>query len=296
MKKLNILKLFFSLSIFSVVIKFSEIKIKLNYFTLEAFLILTIFLLISFFFIFLRTNVIYNYNKLLSTKKLFFLTMYSWSATTLLISGVNEYIKFIFFKRLGWSNFMSLLFFEKILNLLTIFIFIFVIVFILGEYNFFFFINKCIFFFIFLLLIYYLFKNNFFLQKIPYLNFINYNFKNIINYQTYNSLFKVFFCNIILHLLSFFSFFQIILFFEIKINFKILLLLYFTNYISGLFQVFPGGLGIRELMFIILSKTTNSDQNVFLNLSIFLTSFQIFAATIIYFYSNYFLFKKKRLT
>lgn len=296
MKKLNILKFFFSLSIFFVVIKFSEIKIKFNYFTLEAFLILTIFLLISFFFIFLRTNIIYNYNKLLSTKKLFFFTMYSWSATTLLISGVSEYIKFIFFKRIGLSIFMSLLFFEKIVNLLTIFIFIFAIVFILGEYNFFFSINKYIFFFIFLLFIYYLFKNNFFLQKIPYLNFINYNFKKILNYQTYNSLFKIFFCNIILHFLSFFSFFQIILFSEIKIDFKILLLLYFTNYISGLFQVFPGGLGIRELMFIILSNITDSDQNVFLNLSIFLTSFQIFAAIIIYFYSYYFLFKKKRLT
>ena len=296
MKKLNTLKFFFSLSIFFVVIKFSEIKIKFNYFTLEAFLILTIFLLISFFFIFQRTNIIYNYNKLLTTKKLFFLTIYSWSATTLLISGVSEYIKFIFFKRLGWSFFLSLLFFEKILNLITILIFIFLIVFIFGENNFFFFINKYIFFFIFLLFTYYLFKNNFFLQKIPYLNFINYNFKNVLNYQTYNSLFKIFFCNIILHLLSFFSFFQIILFFEIKIDFKILLLLYFTNYISGLFQVFPGGLGIREFMFIILSNLTNSDQNVFLNLSIFLTSFQIFAAIIIYFCSYYFLFKKKRLT
>lgn len=296
MKKLNTLKFFFSLSIFFVVIKFSEIKIKFNYFTLEAFLILTIFLLISFFFIFQRTNIIYNYNKLLTTKKLFFLTIYSWSATTLLISGVSEYIKFIFFKRLGWSFFLSLLFFEKILNLITILIFIFVIVFIFGENNFFFFINKYIFFFIFLLFTYYLFKNNFFLQKIPYLNFINYNFKNVLNYQTYNSLFKIFFCNIILHLLSFFSFFQIILFFEIKIDFKILLLLYFTNYISGLFQVFPGGLGIREFMFIILSNLTNSDQNVFLNLSIFLTSFQIFAAIIIYFCLYYFLFEKKRLT
>ena len=296
MKKLNILKIFFSLSVFFVVIKFSEIKIKFNYFTLEAFLILSIFLLISFFFIYLRTNIIYNYNKLLTSKKLFFLTIYSWSATTLLISGVSEYIKFIFFKRIGWSIFISLLFFEKILNLITIFIFVFLIVFILGEYNFFFFINKYIFFFIFLLFIYYLFKNNFFFQKIPYLNFINYNFKNILNYQTYNSLFKIFLCNIILHTISFFSFFQIILFFEIKIDFKILLLLYFTNYISGLFQVFPGGLGIREFMFIILSNITDSDQNVFMNLSIFLTSFQIFAATIIYFYSYYFLFKKKRLT
>jgi len=292
MKKLNILKILFSLSLFLVVIKLSEVKIKFNYFTLEACLILTIFLLISFFFIFLRTDIIYNYNKLLSKKKLFLLTIYSWSATNLLISGVNEYIKFIFFKRIGWSIFMSLLFFEKILNLLTIFIFIFVIVFFI-EYNFFFFINKYIFFFIFLLFIYYLFKNNFFLQKIPYLNFINYSFKNILNYQTYNSLFKIFFCNIILHVLSFFSFFQIILFFEIKIDLKILLLLYFTNYISGLFQVFPGGLGIREFMFIIFSNMTDSDQNVFMNLSIFLTSFQIFAAIVIYFYSYYFLFKKR---
>jgi uncharacterized membrane protein YbhN (UPF0104 family) len=295
MKKLNILKFFFSLSIFFFVIKFSKIKINFNYFTLEAFLILTIFLLTSFFFISLRTNIIYNYNKLLSIKKLFFLTIYSWSATTLLISGVSEYIKFIFFKRIEWSIFISLLFFEKILNLFTIFLLIFVIVFILSEDNFLFSINKYIFFF-FLLFVYYLFKNNFFLQKIPYLNFINYNFKQILNNQSYISLFKILLCNIILHLLSFFSFFQIILFLEIKIDFKTLLLLYCINYISGLLQIFPGGLGIREFMFIILSNITNSDQNAFLNLSIFLTSFHILAAIIIYFYSYYHLFKKKRLT
>ena len=296
MKKLNILKILFSLSIFFAVIKFYKIKINFNYFNLEAFLILTIFLLISFFIISLRTNIIYNNNKLFSIKKLFFLTIYSWSASTLLISGVSEYIKFVFFKRIGWSNFISLLFFEKILNLFTIFLLIFVIVFILSEDNFLFSINKYIFFFIFLLFIYYLFKNNFFLEKIPYLNFINYNFKQILNNQLYIGLFKILLCNIILHLLSFFSFFQIILFLEIKIDFKTLLLLYFTNYISGLLQVFPGGLGIREFMFIILSNVTNNDQSVFVNLSIFLTLFHIFAALIIYFYSYYFLFKKKRLT
>jgi len=230
MKKLSILKFFFSLSIFFVVIKFSEIKISLSYFTLEAFLILTIFLLISFFFISLRTHIIYNYSKLLSVKKIFLLTIYSWSTTNLLISGVSEYIKFIFFKRIGRSIFISLVFFEKILNLLTILIFIFAIVFILGEHNFF--INKYIFFFIFLLFIYYLFENNFFLQKIPYLNFINYDFKNILNYQTYNSLFKILFCNIFLHLISFFSFFNIILLFEIKIiyNYRLTMILKSLNY------------------------------------------------------------------
>ena len=70
---------------------------------------------------------------------------------------------------------------------------------------------------------------------------------------------------------------------KLEFNLLTLLIIYFFYYLSGVFQIFPGGLGIRELLFFILSQVSYVNAADLINLSIFITSFNIVFSLLIYF-------------
>ena len=112
----------------------------------------------------------------------------------------------------------------------------------------------------------------------------------IIKSYSNNDIFKIFLINLLIHFVSFCNLYLILTILKIKLSFSILLLLYFFYYLSGIFQIFPGGLGIRELLFFLLSNIANLNTDDLLNLSIFITSFNIIFSIIIYFILSYLFF------
>jgi len=79
----------------------------------------------------------------------------------------------------------------------------------------------------------------------------------------------------LIHYLSFTGFFLIIHYLNVKISTINLFVLYFIKYLSGLFQLFPSGMGIREFLFFAVASTMNLDVETMVHLSLVFTTFNI---------------------
>ena len=121
------------------------------------------------------------------------------------------------------------------------------------------------------------------MQKIPYFNLINFNLNIIIKSFLMKDFILLILTNISLHLVSFLNLYLILTTLNIEFNLYILSTIYFVYYLSGLLQIFPGGLGIRELLFFILSQISYINGQDLINLSIFITSLNIIFSFLIYF-------------
>ena len=296
MKKISFLKLFLGLSLFFIVIRFANVNIHLNYLNFKIFLSLLFSLFFSITLITLRTNLVYNTKKILNFYQLYLFNIYSWSLNNIFISAISEIFKFNFYRKISKINLVSYIFLEKItvifsLIILIIFYFLFLFYLNLLTINL---IYLIIIIFLSLLIFYCAFKSNFLLQRIPYLNLFNFNLNTSIKTLSSVDYFKLILINLCIHLVSFLNLFIILSILKIKLSLIILLFFYFFYYLSGIFQIFPSGLGIRELLFLFYAYKQNLNTNDFLNVSVTITSFNIFLSFVI----NVFLFitmKKNKL-
>jgi hypothetical protein len=211
MTKLNIFKFALSIAVFFYIIKVSDVKIDTRYVSFETFLILFFFLGASLFFISLRTNIIYNKFKKYKFSNIFFFNIFSWSASTLLVSGTNEILKFFFFKDLKKVDFFCYLIFEKMTFVIS---FLFIVTLFMLVENFFFNSGELFIFFIFFiifLLSIYLFYKSFYIKIIPYINFLNFNIKQISNLFSTTDNIKLIIVNIIIQLIPLITFYKFFL-------------------------------------------------------------------------------------
>ena len=289
--KFNILKIFFSLTLFVIVIRISNIDFKDSFINVNNFTILLFTTLLSLTVISIRNNIIYNFNNKLKFKEIFIFTTRAWSLSNFFFSGVSEFMKLFFFKKLSKNQILSFIIIEKFITLyaltLIITIVFFCFYFITNDYFFFY---TTLYLIIFLLVLLIFFKKDFFLSFYPYFNIFNYDFDLSKKFFTLKKNLKISFAIVLLHLLSFTSFVLILFFSNFNISFFHLFILYSIHYLSGLFQIFPSGIGIRELSFFVVANTINLDVEKVVHLSLVFTTFNIFFSililVLIYFFSR----------
>jgi len=295
MKSNVILKFFFAICLFIAVIKFSKTNIHLNYFNYKIFLILLFSLFLSIFLISLRVNIIYNTTSHFKFYQLFLFNIYTWSLSNFFISGTTEVLKIFFFKNINKTVLFSYIFLEKTIVIFSSVILTILYLIILSYTNVLNF-NLTYLIIIFFLVIYFfliLLKLNFIVQKIPYLNILSFNLYKIIESFSKSSFLLLVLVNAGVHLVSFFNLFLILLLLKIKLDFLILLILYLFYYLSGILQIFPNGLGIRELLFFFLANLANLNSDNLINLSIVITSLNFLISSIIIIFFSIYLLKKK---
>jgi uncharacterized membrane protein YbhN (UPF0104 family) len=281
--KLNILKFFFSLTLFVIIIRISNINLNDNFINVNNFTILLFTTLLALIVISIRNNVIYNFNNKLKFKEIFIFTIRAWSLSNFFFSGVSELLKIFFFKMLSKNQILSFILIEKFITLFTLTLIIttvcFLFYFITNDYFFFY---TTFYLIILLLVLLIVFEKNFFLSFYPYLNILSYDFDfSKKKFFTLKKNLKISLAIILLHFLSFTSFVLILFFSNLNISIFHLFILYFIHYLSGLFQIFPSGIGIRELSFFVVANTINLDVEKVVHLSIVFTSFNIFFSTLI---------------
>lgn len=247
-------------------------------------LILFFSLCISILIISLRTHIIYNKERSISFYNLCIFNFFGWCINNIFIAGTNELLKIFFFRKLGKINLLCYIFIEKSTTAITLFFLINIYLFLLYYLNFlpYRLFNILLIFPSLIFFCYFIFKNNFFIQSVPYLNLISFNLNIIIKLFLMKDFFLLFLANITLHTVSFFNLYLILTTLNIEFNLYILLVIYFVYYLSGVLQIFPGGLGIREFLFFILSLVSYINADDLINLSIFITSLNIIFAFLIY--------------
>jgi uncharacterized membrane protein YbhN (UPF0104 family) len=280
--KFNILKIFFSLTLFVIIIRISNIDLNDSFIKVNNFTILLFTTLIALIVISIRNNIIYNSNNKLKFKEIFIFTIRAWSLSNFFFSGVSEFMKLFFFKKLSKNQILSFIIIEKFITLFTLTLIITIIFFCFYFItNDFFFFYTTLYLIIFLLVLLISFKKDFFLSFYPYFNIFNYDFDFSKRFFTLKKNLKISFTITLLHLLSFTSFVLIIFFLNLDISFFHLFILYFIHYLSGLLQFFPSGIGIRELSFFVVANTINLDVEKVVHLSLVFTTFNIFLSILI---------------
>jgi hypothetical protein len=147
----------------------------------------------------------------------------------------------------------------------------------------FFFYHNIFFLFFFLLIFLISFKKNFFLKFFPYFNIFYYDFYSIKKFYHLKKYLKITATVILIHFFSFTGFFLIIHYLNIKISAIHFFVLFFINYLSGLFQLFPSGMGIREFLFFTAASTMNLEVETMVHLSLVFTTFNISFSILILF-------------
>ena len=280
--KFNIFKIFFSLTLFVIIIRISNIDLNDNFIKVNNFTILLFTTLLALIVISIRNNIIYNFNNKLKFKEIFIFTTRAWSLSNFFFSGVTEFMKLFFFNKLSKNQILSFILIEKFITLFTLTLIVttvcFWFYFISNDYFFFYIIFYLI---ILLSVLLIFFKKNFFLSFYPYFNIFNYDFDFSKRFFTLKKNLKISFTIILLHLLSFTSFVLILFFLNFNISIFHLFILYFIHYLSGLLQIFPSGIGIRELSFFVVANTINLDVEKVVHLSLVFTTFNIFFSILI---------------
>jgi uncharacterized membrane protein YbhN (UPF0104 family) len=280
--KFRIFKIFVSFALFVIVIRISNIDLKDSFIKINNFTILVFTTLLALIGISLRNNIIYNFKNQFEFKKIFIFTIRAWALSNIFFSTVTEFMKFFFFKKFSKNQILTFIIIEKWITLTTLVLIITIVFFwfylITNDYYFFYMFFYLI---IFLLILFISFTKNFFLKFCPYLNILNYDFvfsKTLYDWKKY---FKISLITILIHFLSFISFFFILFFLNFHLSISQLFILYFVHYLSGLFKIFPGGIGIRELSFYVVANTINLDLEKIVRLSLFLTTFNILFSILI---------------
>jgi len=289
MSNLKLTKIIFSTLLFIFVMQIANVKIHFQFYTIKSILILFLSLCISILIISLRTHIIYNKEGSISFYNLTLFNFLSWCLNNIIIAGTSELLKIFFFRKVGKINLLCYIFIEKLIPVINLFFLISIYIFLLYylnslSYRLF---NILLIFSLLIFFCYFIFKNNFFIQRVPYFNLINFNLNIIIKSFLMKDFFLLFLANISLHAVSFFNLYLILTTLNIEFNLYILLTIYFVYYLSGVLQIFPGGLGIRELLFFILSQVSYINGDDLINLSIFITSLNIIFSFLIYFIINF---------
>ena len=280
--KISIFKIIFSLTLFFIVIRLSNIDLNDSFINVNNFTILLFTTLIGLIVISIRNHIIYNSNNQFKLKEVFIFTIHAWALSNFFFSGVSDLMKLFFFKKISKMQIFSFIMIEKYLNISILVLIIIIANFLLYliTKDYFFYLN-IFYLIIFLLILFILFRNNFFLKFFPYFNILNYDFYSSKKLYDLKKYLKITSTIILIHFFSFTGFFLVLLYLNIKISALHIFILYFVNYLSGLFQIFPSGLGIREFFFYIVATAINAEVEPIVHLSLVFTTFNIFFSILI---------------
>ena len=204
-------------------------------------------------------------------------------------SGSGEAIKYYLLNKelKTKSDLISIFILEKIMSILSILILISFVFFCIFN-------NNYIFFFLLLLFILTIFfKNNFFISKIPYLNYLNYTLGLVIKNK---KLLKVLLISLLIHSMFLIQFYVLTIFvFQIDINFRDLL---YISILILLFNTLPltfSGFGARELAVMISSYYILFDFKKFVDVTLSLGLSNLLVGFMIFFFINFYLFFIKKI-
>ena len=264
----------------------------MSQFELLKFEIFIVIIICTIFSIFLNTFRLYLISKnilKIRFRDYLFVSFTSFVFNVLSFSGTGELIKYyiLSYKLKIKADIFSFFLLERGYGLISIFvIFIFSLsVFLLGVFK------SIIILFLILLIISKLSKNNFFLKKIPYINYFDYSFFSI--YEKVNKPILLI-ISLLIHIIYILQLFIIIYFiYKVNIDIKPLIFLIFTVLALNSIPISYSGFGTREFsvvivgLFISLDKLSLINSIVSLGLYTYLTALIIFVFLYVILKINY---------
>lgn len=226
---------------------------QFNLFKLETFILIIICTIILIILNSLRLYLISKNILKIRFKDYLFVSFTSFVFNVLSIGGTGEVIKYylLSYKLKKKTDLFSFFLLEKGYGLVSISIlFIFSTgVFLLGVYY------AIIILFIFFLILIEVSKRNFYLKKIPYLNYFDFSFLSI--YNKVNKLLLII-VSLLIHIIYFFQLFVIIYFiYKVNIDIKPLIYLILAVIILNSIPITYSGFGAREFSIVIVGFFVN---------------------------------------
>ena len=273
-----------------IVLNLSKIDlISLNILILETTFFVFIFALLSILLISLRLYLLINNFFNIHFKKILIFSLVSYVFNVLSFSGSGELLKYYFINKetKTKSEIISIFILEKLISLVSILIII-SLAFMTAHDHFY-----VSFFFLILVLIIIFFKNNFFISKLPYLNYLNYSLSLIVKNK---KILKVLLLSLLTHIVFIVQFYTLtIIVFQIDINLKDLFyisaLIMFLNALPFTFS----GFGARELAVMISSYFILFDFKKFIDVTLSLGISNLLASVIIFLLICFYLFMIRKL-
>ena len=264
----------------------------MSQFELLKFEIFIVIIICTIFSIFLNTLRLYLISKnilKIRFRDYLFVSFTSFVFNVLSFSGTGELIKYyiLSYKLKKKADIFSFFLLERGYGLVSIFvIFIFSLsVFLLGVFK------SIIILFLILLILSKLSKNNFFLKKIPYINYFDYSFFCIFEQVSKIILLLI---SLLIHMIYILQLFIIIYFiYKVNIDIKPLIFLILTVLALNSIPISYSGFGTREFsvvivgLFISLDKLSLINSIVSLGLYTYLTALIIFVFLYVILKINY---------
>tara|TARA_B100000886_G_C20380690_1_gene473800 strand:- start:107 stop:1054 length:948 start_codon:yes stop_codon:yes gene_type:complete len=289
MKK-NILLIIISFLLLYFIIEFNNIDIaQFDIFRAETFLLVIFFTLILIILNTIRLYLISQRILKIKFIEYLYFSLTSFVFNVLSFSGTGELIKYylLSYKLKKKDDIFSFFIIEKAYGLISILILTSTI------FSFYFFGKTKFLFFLafFLVFIFYVDKNNFFLKKIPYLNYFNFSFFDI--YKDINK-FLILLVSLLIHIIYILQLFLIMtLVYKNNSEFMITIILILTVLIMNSIPITYSGFGIREFSIILIGSFADFDKlgavNSILSLGIytFLIAVGVFLFLFLIFKINY---------
>ena len=287
----NLLLIFSSVVTLYIVLNLANIELNsLNILILETTVFVFIFFLLSILSISLRLYFLTNNFLNTSFKKIFTFSLISYVFNIISFSGSGEAIKYYLLNKEMKikSELVSIFILEKLMSVLSILIFFSFVFFTIFNDNY------IILFFLILILLTILFKNNFFVRKIPYLNYLDYTLSLVIKNK---KLLKIFLISLVIHFVFIIQFYVLtILVFQIDINLKDL---FYISIVILIFNALPltfSGFGARELAVMISSYFILFDFKKFVDITLSLGLANLLVGFLVLLFISFYLFFIKKLS
>lgn len=279
MKK-NILLIIISISLLYFILNFNNIDLaEFDIFKADAFFVVILFTLILITLNTIRLYLISERILKIRFSEYLYFSLTSFVFNVLSFSGTGELIKYYLLsnKLKKKDDIFSFFILEKVYGLVSILI-------ITSTIFSFYFFEKFIFLiiqvFIFFLLIYFD-NHNFFLKKIPYLNYFNFSLFKI--YKNINK-FQILLVSLLIHFIYILQLFIIITFtYKSSSDFMVTLILILTVLIMNSIPITYSGFGAREFSVILVGSFVYFDKFVAINSILTLGIYTYLIAIVIFF-------------
>jgi len=278
-------KIFFSIIFIFIIYKLFNIRININIFeqiSITSLIFYLLFFVLSILIISLRWSLIitdiYNINFVQSLK----ISLLSFSLITASLGGSGDLFKvFLWNKKIKKNNLFQCLIVEKLFGLLTFSLFFFI--FFLLYFFKFTILKIFLFISIYLLFVYYLIVKNFFIKKVPYINYYDFFLKNKI-FRSLKKTVIIFLLSLCIQILYYFN-----LYIFTYLNFEELINIYSLVYFSIIslansIPFFFSGFGIREFFTAIFVNFFKINSTIYFNFILIIGLLNFFLVVIILFF------------
>jgi hypothetical protein len=275
----NIILFIISISLLYFILNLNNIDV--SQFELLKFETFTVIIICTIFSIFLNTLRLYLISKnilKIRFRDYLYVSFTSFVFNVLSFSGTGELIKYyiLSYKLKKKADIFSFFLLERGYGLVSIFVlFTFSIsIFFLGL------LKSIIILFLIFLILFKLSKNNFYLKKIPYLNYFDYSFFNIYEQVSKTTLLLI---SLLIHMIYILQLFIIIYFiYKVNIDIKPLIFLTLTVLVLNSIPISYSGFGVREFSVVIVGLFMSLEKLSLINSIVSLGLYTYLFAIIIF--------------